>query len=262
MELAVINTEVFIVKMENKPLLAVAMEKPKLRDYPLEIRNQNTLILIKRLLNVLGVNGSDKIEHHTALHELINDAYLNYTYEEIKLAFEYYLKGKYFESGKPIMITQQLNGVVFSKVMNHFGRLKKSNEMDAYRRKLKDQQMKETELTQEKKDEIVRDGLINCYNKWLKTKKIEAGYLWVYDHLDELKLLNFTAKQKKQRMVDAREYLENQAANELDKSKRNDIKRAVENIYSKPIINKAKRLIVGDYFQSLLSDFGHIKDKI
>ena len=262
MEIAVINTEVFKVKMDNKPLLAVAMENPKLRDYSIEKRNSNTLILIKWLLNVLGVNGGDKIEHHKVLHQLINEAYLKYSYQEIKLAFEYYLQGKYYENGKSIMITQQLNGVVFSKVMNHFEKLKKSNELDAYRRKLKEQQMEQTELTQEKKDEIVRDGLINCYNTWLKTKKIETGYLWVYDHLDELKLFDFSAKKKKQRMIDARDYLENQAANELDKSKRYDIKRAVKNIYSKPVINKAKRLLVGDYFQILLSDFGHIKDKI
>lgn len=260
MKLAVINSNVFKVEMKNKPLVAVAMENPKIKDYPEELRNSNTLTLLKWLLNILGVNGEEKIEHHQTLFSLINESYGRFTYQEIKLAFEYYLQGKYSENGKPILVTQQLNGVVFGKVMSHFEKIKKSNEMDAYNQRKKDQLQQNTELSQQEKDEIVKNGVINCYSEWLKTKKIEAGYLWIYDHLDELGLLNFTPHEKWQRVHDAKEYLENKVKGEADKSKRNQIKEALKNIRSKPIENKAKRMLVEDYFQKILSEFKHIKD--
>lgn len=260
MDLVTLNKTVVKVEMKNKPVIAVAMENPKIADYPEEVRNINTLTLLEWLLNVLGVNGEDKTEHHTTLHKLINEAYFRFTYQEIKLAFEYYIQGKYSENGKPMLVTQQLNGVVFGKVMSQYEALKKSNEMDAYRAKLKQQSQSSKEISQQEKDEIVRNGVINCFNDWLKTKKIEPGYLWLYDHLDELGLLSFSPQEKKQRMLDAKDYLQKRSTVEPDKYKRNQIKEALKNIYSEPIVNKAKRLLVGDYFQSILSEFKHIKD--
>lgn len=261
MELVIqnISNKVSVVEMKNKPSLAVALENTKIRDYPEEIRNANTMNLVDWLLNLLGVNAkNDNVKHHAAAFEFVNKTLLNYTYQEIKLAFEKYVAGEYYEAeNKPMMVTQQLNAVVIGKVMKNYEALKKS-ELDAYRREREKQNRKDKELTKEEKDEIVLVGILNCFEIFKETGEIQDGYTYLYQHFYELgKFPKHTNEFRENARSRAIESLEQSI-----KKQREEFKRVSYDYSEANITRKCKQIILGDWFKSLIEKGIEIKDEL
>ena len=253
-----------VVGMDSKPPMAKALENLKLRDYPEEARNGNTVILTSWLLNLLGVKGNpDTDKQHLVATKFINDTLLNYTYQEIKLAFEMYVSGKFYENnGKPMLVTQQFNSVVIGRVMREYQALK-DRELDEYRRLRTIQLNKKyemPELTKEEKELLVYEGVLNCFENYKQTREVINGYVWVYDHLDELNIINFSPKEKKAKMLIAQERLKAEAVCYTNAIKRKRLLETIQNLSSSPVVTEAKRLLLQDFFANVTVKKKHIRE--
>lgn len=264
-ELAKTNHNVLVVEMKNKPKMAIAWENPKLRDYPEEKKNENTVKLFYWLLNLLGVKGDDTTDsHHDVAIKFINESLLNYTYQEIKLAFEKYVSGEYYDSnGKPMLVTQQLNSVVLGRVMREYEIIKK-RDLDTYRRKKAEQMQSKTEISEEEKENIIIHGLITCFDAFAQTKKFDQDQIVTHyhDYLMEKDLLQFTDEEKKYMWVEAKHkaFARLKAMEDLSdyKNKRKEIEKGKGTW--REIEYKVLRL--EKYFLDVLRQFKHIKDFI
>jgi len=174
-----------VIEMANKPLMALALEKPKIRDYDEVSQRTNTSAIIDWLLNLLGVNDNNKEEHHIETFKFINQSMNHFTYEEIQLAFRNYVSGECYINDKPMLVTQQLNAVVFGNVMKAYSVQKKSSVMNAYRREQKALAEPTTDISQADKDLLVMTGVLNCFDTYETLKEIPNGYGWVYDFFFE-----------------------------------------------------------------------------
>lgn len=250
-----------IVEMENKSDLAIALENTKLRDYPNEIRSKNTLNIVLWLLDLLGVKGDEATErHHIVSANFINDTLKNYTYQEIKLAFQKYVAGEYYDSnGNPMLVTQQLNAVVIGRVMREYENLKK-RDLDAYRRKRTEDMNKEVQLSQEEKDLIVYVGVIDCFKHFEQHKSIESGKGWVYDFFYEKGRLPKHTKE-------FREEIKAKAIIEVENDIKSggvtsQVKEALKNIHQSTIAVKCKEIILREYFKRLIKEKIDIKEEM
>ena len=255
------SKEVTIVQMENKNPLAVALENTKLRDYPEETRNANTIKMVLWLLDLLGVKGDESTSsHHIVSSNFINDALKNYTYQEIKLAFQKYVTGEYYDTnGKPMLVTQQLNAVVIGRVMREYEEIKK-RELDLYRRKRNEQLTKPKEMTEEEKELIVFVGVTDCFAFYKHNKMIEAGKGWVYDYFFEKKRLpthtkEFKEEIKQRALVTVKEDIKKNGISL-------QVSEALKSINPATVAVKCKELILMDYFERLVKENIDIKTEM
>ncbi|MEL4307415.1 hypothetical protein [Joostella sp. CR20] len=262
MEVALIkpeNVSVQIVQMANKPQMAVAMENVKLRDYPEDMRLTNCVNLVEWLLNLLGVNAKDQTDHHTELAKHIFSSHGKWTFQEIKLAFEMYVRGDFYENGKPMLVTQSVNAVVFGRVMRSYEEKKKS-ELDAYYRKKN--AFKTPEMSLEEKRKYAIENLLLAHECFLESGKVEENYYTAFDTLIELKFLkpyqqfqNWYDLKKKNALVILQSEYRNKLK-ELDKNGKRQSKEYAETYRegarltteSKAVEKLYKCLVLRDFF--------------
>lgn len=241
---------VTVVRMANKPILAVAMENPRISQYPEEVRNINTLSFIEWALDMLGVNHKEGGEgHHVAVHQFVNTQLSNYTYQELRQAILMYVTGEFNQSG--IMVTQQFNCVVLGKVMNVYDE-HKQQALYKYNRLKRDQQAEEVELTEEQKMELTLQGVQNCFNEYVKTNTIIPGYIWVYDYLTKQNVLSNSDDEKKTAYKEAK--LRLQLKKRPEGMSRNDYKNfrdSLEQNKSDAVVVEAKKDLLCAYFNKL-----------
>ena len=167
-------------------------------------------------------------------------------FEEIKKMFTIYADG----------------GLSVKPMPNYFDRILLGKIVDAYKQQkpIIKKEIVMPEPTQEEKDNLIYMGVINCFDEFKQTNKIIEGYVWVYDHLDELQLLKYTADEKKKVMILAKDRLikENKEYMSLDQYKKFTFdlenKRA-----NQSIINMAKKMLLERYFNNLIAKNTHIK---
>lgn len=257
--LQALNTSVSKIEMPDKPIMAIALENHKLRDFPEEILNANTMGLVKWLLDLLGVSmKGDNVNHHLACVEFVNKSLGNFTYQEIKLAFEMYVSGKFYEpNGKPMLVTQQLNAVVIGRVMREYD-LRKKNELDSYRRKK--ELMSRQEVTQEEKDLMYLIPLIARFDLYKQNKADLSEVNHIYDDFIQKKIIKpYTAFKNyyNKKYSEARDILINYhtkyVPKDLEDKRVNDGVLIKLKSNTSPLINKkVKDIVVTAYFQSII----------
>lgn len=215
MELALISppkTNVLIVEMKNKPQQALAMENPKLKDYPEEDRKKNIVLIVKWLLDFLGVKDAGSTSHHNELVRFINSSYLDWTFQEIKLAFEMYVKGDLTDENTQLNAFQSINSVVFGRVMKSYRKIK-MDEMSAYFQKRNElmrlSQAKKKKLTDEEKTAILKAGVKRLYKEFEALGVVPVGNTHLYDYLYEKNLLTSDVEEKKKIYNQAKEKVKN-----------------------------------------------------
>lgn len=162
--------------------IIIAINNKKIREYSESEKEQKTGVLINYLLALLGIsmtNGDDKEMHYIILEEFINETLINYTYEEIKLAFKKLVKGDF-----NIDVYNKLDSLLVGKVMKAYDNDK---QYKIKQEVIKQNKIKEMppELTQSQKDEIVFLGIIKCYNDFISNERIPSTKIYYYDFLFE-----------------------------------------------------------------------------
>lgn len=162
------------------------------------------------------------------------------------------------------------NQLSIKPIPNYFDRILFGKIVESYKlqKPIKKPRMKE--LTQKEKDDInasnelfIYSGVINCFEAYKQSSDILNGYIWVYDHLDELKIINYSKSIKIKQMPMAKRSL-------MLKSKERDTRSEYKSLISgiangnkkKAIVNEAKNMLLCQFFRKLIEDGKHIKDFI
>ena len=241
-----------IVPMDNKPKMAVALENPKLRDYTEEELTTNCALMVAYLLNLLGVGEKGKLDHHNATVRFMAENFLQYTFQEIKLAFNMYVRGEFMQDGKPMLVTQQLNPVVLGRVMREY-QYRKDADLDQYRRKRTQfllKEMQPPELTQEQKDAITADGALRVFNEYKEFGQVLPGESHIYDYLVEKGFLKVSENEWSNTEIQARINVKKETKIKLDMQK----KEFVKNTNESDIKAETKRLLLEKYFENRIKN--------
>jgi hypothetical protein len=160
------------------------------------------------------------------------------------------------------------NQLSIKPIPNYFDRILFGKIVESYKlqRPIKKPIMKE--LSESEKDDIrtsneltIYSGVFNCFEAYKQSNDIITGYIWVYDHLDELNILNYSDDIKTKQMPLAKQSL-------LKKSKerdtRSDYKSFLLNLENgtkkQAIINEAKNMLLCQFFSELIEEGKHIKE--
>lgn len=235
--------KVEVFPMANKPREAIALENPKIRNYPEQLRNGNTATIVDWLLNLLGVNDSGKEAHHVECFRFINERLTSYTYQEIKEAFLMFVN---HELDASVMVTQQLNAVVIGKVMKMYDDHRKQKLSEYYRLRNAAAAV-QPEISEEEKQRLIENGIRECYLNFKQTRTISVGRVWIYDWLIENKKINPTPEEKKRLYKEAKlKVVEESKLKGIQSYK--DAVRSISAKSSPLAISKVKSMFVIRYF--------------
>ena len=211
---------------ENVPLKAIP--EKKLDDLLIE----HFVVWLSDLLSLTEEGSAKKIE--VALPALKQHCW-SMGILEIKQMFEMYADNKLSIKPTP----------------NYFDRILLGKVVEAYRaqKPVSKPKMIERTISDDEKEKLIYKGVINCFEQFLQDRKIIVGYTWVYGHLfDDLKLKSFTKEEKLKAMQKAK----------ANKEKSNLFQKVTESEHD--VKNRAKRILLKQYFKSLESQELHIKD--
>lgn len=153
---------------------------------------------------------------------------------------------------------QSFNAAYVSTVLKKYIEYKKNTRIKHNLPIAKTQDM--PQLTQQEKDALTYTGVINCFDKYVQDKYIINGYVWVYDHLQELKILNPEKESKLAAMKIAKKNLQNQAKENPNLAVTKKMIEDLEKKNSPAIIVEAKRLLLEQYFSELINRNKSIKN--
>jgi hypothetical protein len=232
------------------PLLAVLESKPKLRTYQPEQRLMLIKNLVVSLLGDLGVSSKADTEHHIRSIKFINETCLNWTIEEIEKAFQMYICNEF-----DVEVFQQLNPVVIGKVMSAYQEYK-AQKLANYKEKLKAEQNKPKEMSEQEKEEIMINATLRLYQEYRKENKVDGFIKHIYDFLYEKGLLPTDPEYKRQIFEKAKMYAkaEVRAGRSVSFTPSRivkDILAKIEDGTSDKIIPIAKRIVIEEYFEKV-----------
>jgi hypothetical protein len=187
------------------------------------------------LCGLLSLTDDTSAERLVHAIQAIKKQFWSMGFVEIKKAFELYADSQL--DVKPIP--------------NYLDRIQVGKIFEAYRHHKPKPKPKpiQIEISDEEKEALVYMGVINCFEQFLQDRKIIVGYTWVYGHLfDDLKLKSFTTEEKKMAVKKAKANKEKSSLFQKVTESEHDVK------------NRAKRMLLKEYFESLEEQELHIKD--
>lgn len=237
----------------QKPQLAVLEEKPKLRDYTDAELNTICVVLVSELTDLLGVKDG-KVNHLNKLASFIKDCYKNHAIEEIKHAFDLYVKGEFHH--KPF---QQLNAVVFGQVMREYD-IYKRNQLELYRRKKRLMAEQNQIPSKEEQKKSMDEAVVRLYLEFQNSGTITGIVSHIYDYLDNKGTLKGDKtddswndyKKEIYESVRRRMIAENEVKTAKDRQEVIDIKNLIKELESKKsgkAISESKKQILIEYFK-------------
>ena len=223
--------------------------------------------LINYILALLGVSasaGDGKDLHYLAVEDFITTTLSNYTFGEIREAFKMLIKGDFKEDIKEVY--NKLDCILVGKVMLAYDK-EKDRIISGYYEKVKSKVLefeeKDNELSESEKEAIVKEGVIECFEFFVKNKKIEPCKAYIFDYLWERKLLvHFTKEDRNQKLEKARKVLKAQKIKTAKVSEYRQVLNRVKEVSIAGDIALAKEYVLVEYFQQLINDKLHINDKL
>ena len=198
------------------------------------------------LANLLSIKADNEEKLDNALQS-IKKHFWSLGIDEVKKAFEMYADGELSILPRPNYFDRILVGQIFKE----YRQLKP----------IKKPKIKEIEMTQEEKDNLTFMGVVNCFDEFIQTKSIIDGYVWVYDHLQDLKIINFSDNEKRKQMPIAKERLILESKQEMTLNEYKSFMGDLENKRKdQAVINKAKKMLLERFFFRVHTKSKHIKD--
>jgi hypothetical protein len=157
------------------------------------------------------------------------------------------------------------NKLSIKPIPNYFDRILFGKIVEAYKQQkpTKKKEIKMPEISQEEKDLKIKQGVISCFDEFIRDNEIPPGYVWVYDHLDEFQIISYSDEEKIRMMPIAKEKLIIDKKNDLNRSDYKVFITSLENNREKQaVVNKAKRMLLERFFRVLDAKDKHIKDII
>lgn len=247
--LIVANQQRQVLEMQNKPEIAKAYERPKISEYTEEARNQNTAVIVDRLINIMAVSDKEGIEfHHAEAFNYINAKLKAFTYEEIIEAFYMLVSG---ELG--IEVYNVFNAPLIGKVMNKFEEIR-NQQLRSYF-KIKDAlKLKEPELTPEQKLQNEKSFLKYVFLEWAETGNLPSGGYKIYETLINKKVIEVSDEKKKKLYAKYQTKLAKEAElTATSKEQYKNLMRDIESNECSRAIILSKSEIISKYFATFIT---------
>lgn len=160
------------------------------------------------------------------------------------------------------------NELSIKPIPNYFDRILFGKIVESYKLQRPIKKPRMIELTQKEKDDIsasneltIYSGVFNCFEAYKQSNDIITGYIWVYDHLDELNILNYSDDIKRKQMPLAKQSLIKKAKEEKTRSDYKSLISGIANGTKKQaIVNEAKNMLLCQFFSELIENDKHIKE--
>ena len=200
------------------------------------------------LANLLALS-EDKEESVLNAIEGVKYHAIGFTLREIKKVFQMYANGQL--DMQPI--SNHIDYILVGKIFNEYKK-QRTNPKEK-------KEIHEKVYTDEEKQNIIYNGLINCFDSYVQHKIIDDGYFWVGKYLGEKGLIKFSPSEREEMMKKAEFNLKNKAKEEgyytykkviSQIQRKNNSKIEVEYVY----------LGLAKYFDKLIAEKKHIKDLI
>lgn len=223
----------------------------------IEYLGDNLGVLFLRITNLLGIKHAIEGVNKLDIREMLLKRFKTISLEEIDYAFKL---ERYGSLGKRTEHFQLFNAQYVSDVLDKYKKWLQKIRHDNNLPLSKKSEIQE--IPEEEKQLLILQGVVSCFDEFIQTNEVINGYTWVYDHLDELNLLDYTTDQKNAKMLVAANKLKKQANNIKDRLNKKNILANLENRKSQSIINEAKRMLLKDYFAQIEVKNRHIKEFI
>lgn len=181
------------------------------------------------------------------ISKMIKAHYSNLSLEEIVYAFELERYGKLEPKTEHF---QMVNAEYVAKILNKYKdwlqKVRRENNIA-----LSQQKIELPSITEKEKQNILIQGCIRCYNEYKESGLVKEGNSHIYDFMfDDLKIHQFTVDEKNAAISASKRQLQEESKT-LDRKNAKSILKALENDKSSIVINKSKRLLLTNYFNSL-----------
>lgn len=201
---------------------------------------QNVTLLLGIKEPIADINKSD-------IKKMILAHYGNFSLEEIVYAFELERYGKLEPKTDHFQI---VNAEYVAKILNKYKewlqKVRRENNLDISSKKLELPSISDVE-----KHNILIQGCIRCYNEFKESGLVKEGNSHIYDFMfNDLNIHEFTLDEKNAAISASKRQL-NEEVKTTDRTMAKQIKKALESNRSSIVINKSKRLLLTNYFNSL-----------
>jgi hypothetical protein len=234
------------------------IEFDKIRKLSEQDVNDGLAMVFTKASNLLGIKDPISDINKQDIREMILSHFNGLSLEEIDYAFKlerYGILGD--KTGHFQLLNTDYVSTILNKYKNWLKEIRINNNLPiSIMEKIK-------EPTQEEKDNLIYMGVINCFEEFKQTKKILNGYVWVYDHLDELGILKYSNDEKNKIMPIAKDRLINENKETMEFKAFSQFTKELENKrVDQAIINTAKKMLLERYFLKLLVLEKHIKTEL
>lgn len=212
-----------------------------------DTRSKKVLELGIWLSKLLSLKDDTSAERLEVLLPMVSEFCWSMSIEDIKKAFTMYIRSD-LPGLEPR--TNYLDVILFGKIIKAYKQAKP----------IEKKVIELPQISTAEKENLIYMGVINCFDSYVQTKNIIVGYTWIYDHLFELNLFDYTPEQKREKMKRAKVILKHQANENNNVFEVKSILTDLERKNAPSIINESKRLLLCDYFQSIVNNKKHIKD--
>lgn len=161
----------------KKPELAILQDEMKIRDHELPDAMGKAADIVTHLILDLGVSGKADPRMHQRSLLFIVEAMKNYTFGEIKKAFQMFIAGELRE--KPL---QQLNSVIIGRVMSQYQGVK-AEKLRIYNLKMNNEKSKTEVPSPEEILEGINNRITELFLEYSASKDITGPVSYIYDHL-------------------------------------------------------------------------------
>jgi len=238
----------------KKPLLAILEENKKIRNYEVTERLTISYKIVNDLLLDLGVSSKSDPEQHKRLIQYISEECGRFTFEEIQKAFKMVLCGSL-----EMDLFQQINVLVFSKVMKLYQQ-HKNEKLRTYRLS----KPKRDLMNEKEKQQLKIQGITKQLEYFFNFRKVDVNRIYVYDIFDKLNLMPKDIEYKNAVKKDAIEILKKEYDGKKAKTKDEFklIKKNIQEINNEKsflIVQKCKELALEDYLRKELKSKEDIK---
>lgn len=234
--------------MTEIPFARKTIEFLKIRELEeIEVREGLGMIFVKAA-NLLGIKEKISDINKTDIREMILTKFKNLSLEEIDYAFRL---DRY--SGEPVPHFQLFNSEYVAKILKKYQdwirQTRVANQLPIFK-----ENPKTEELSEEEKQLITINGIIDCFEKFKNTGMIEPGKNYVYDWLYEREKLPKHTSKFKARIKRKAVKMALREKEELGKTG-SEIKNKIREIKSgeNQLKRLCKDLVLMEFFSKLIS---------
>lgn len=225
--------------------LAKLEKKLPVKSYPEQELNKVVVMhFTPWLASLLSLTGETSVDRLEMALPAIKEHCWSMGFDEIKKMFEMYADNKLSIEPTP----NYFDRILFGKIVHAYKQQKP----------VKRQEISIPEISEAEKKLKIKLGVLRLFDEYKEFKDVGTGVTWVYDHLDELGLIKKTKEEK----IKAMTWAKSLEKGEVDHKKpgARNIMEMISQKNSPRVINRAKRILLNDYFEN--TDRETLKNKL